>query len=65
MNISKSVKIALAKNEKSMIWLAEQLGVTRQQASVLANKNGLNTKNIEKLAAAFDMKVSEFIALGE
>lgn len=65
MNIKKSVKIALLNNDKDMWWLAERLGTTRPWASTLINKRSINQGNIEKLAAAFNMKVSEFIALGE
>lgn len=65
MNVGKSVKVAIAKSEKSVGWLATELGVGRVRASVIANSEKASQETIEKLASVFNMKVSEFIALGE
>lgn len=65
MNIGKSLKFALLKNDKNQSELAQQLGLRDQQISRLANAKSANGKTIEMLANAFDMSVSEFIALGE
>jgi len=65
MNVGKSVKIALAQNEKNVIWLAGMLGTSRVNASRIANSKTASQKSIEKVAIAFNMKPSELIALGE
>lgn len=65
MNVGKSTKIALVKNDRSQGWLAEQLGVSRQRATAIANSETVGAKILERLAAVFNMSVSEFIALGE
>ena len=65
MNIGKSTKIALVKQEKSQGWLAEQLGVTRQRATAIANSKEAGASTLERLAKVFNMTVSEFIELGE
>lgn len=65
MNVGKSVKVAIALNGKSINWLAEQLNVGRVRASVIANSERANQETIEKLASVFNLKASEFIALGE
>jgi len=64
VNMSKSIKICLATKEKNNKWFAEQLGTSGQYASRLAN--GPNAwSRVEQLAGIFNMRVSEFIALGE
>ena len=65
MDIGKSTRIALAQRDKSSSWLAELLGVTRQQISSIRKSTTANSSTIEKLAAAFELKASEFIALSE
>jgi len=41
------------------------MGLTHTWVSALANKPKASTATLEALAAQFDMKVSEFLALGE
>lgn len=65
MNIGKSTKICIAKNERNTAWLAEKLGVTSARVSAIMNATHHNTLTITKLAEAFGLSVSEFIALGE
>lgn len=65
MNVGKSLKIALAQKGMKQNALAAQLGVTTVWISRLANSEKAGTTTVEKLAAAFDMKISEFVALGE
>ena len=66
MNVRKSIKISLAYSDKSSLWLANELGVTKQQVSNMRNK-GANVRadTIERLAKVFGLSASEFIALGE
>lgn len=65
MNIGKSIKMALVKADKKQTWLADQLGVSARWVNGLANSVGASSATIERLAAVFDMKPSEFVALGE
>lgn len=65
MNIGKSIKVALAQKGMSQAELAKRMGITHTWVSALANKPKASTPTVEALAAQFDMKVSEFVALGE
>ena len=65
MNIGKSVKVALAQQEKNVAWLATQAGVTRQSAWRYSVSPDANSKTIKNLSRIFDMSESEFVALGE
>lgn len=66
MNVRKSINLALAQKDKNSLWLAERIEVSPQRLSAIKNsKSKLNMSTIEVLAKAFDMTVSEFIALGE
>lgn len=65
MNVGKSIRVALAKKGMSQKQLAEQLGMRQTSLSQLAAQTSCTGATLEKLAGAFDMKASEFVALGE
>jgi transcriptional regulator with XRE-family HTH domain len=67
MNIGRSIKVACAQKGIKQIELAEILGLTPITVSRMANNKGdaLKKETLESLAGAFNMPVSEFIALGE
>ena len=65
MNIGKSLKMALAKRDMNQTQLAAQMKCTRVWVGRLANSQSASGPTIEQLAAALEMKVSEFVALGE
>lgn len=65
MNIGKSLRIALLKNDMLQADLAARLGIHQSGISRLANRKSMSTETLERAAIAFGMKVSEFIALGE
>lgn len=66
MNISRSILMACAHEGWSQKYLSSVSGVSRTTISnLVSGKNDCRIKTLEDLAAAFDMKVSEFIALGE
>lgn len=65
MNVGKSLKIALVKKGMSQTELAKKMGVHDQWVSKLANSESAAQTTLVGLAAALDMKVSEFVALGE
>ena len=66
MNLGKSIKLALVYSNMSAIELAKRTGLSDATVSLMANNHrGASVATINKIAAAFDMKVSELIALGE
>lgn len=65
MNVGKSLKIALIKKGMSQTELAKKMGVHDQWVSKLANSESAAQTTLVGLAEALEMKVSEFVALGE
>ena len=65
MNLKKSARIGLAYKGKTQQWLAEQIGMNPDALSQAFSRNTLNSRIIEKIAKALDLKPSELIALGE
>lgn len=65
MNFGKSIKIAMLKNNMEQIDLANILGIHQSGISHMSNRESTSTKNLVRVAEAFKMKVSEFVALGE
>jgi len=65
MNVSKSIKVAMAKREMSAVQLAQALGVNRPAVSQIFMRNVVKTDMLQRMAKVFGMKVSELIALGE
>lgn len=65
MNVGKSIKHALVKRGLNQTQLAAQMNCTRVWINQLANSRSASMSTVEQLAAALDMKVSDFLALGE
>lgn len=65
MNIGKSLKMALLKNDMEQSDLAEKIGIHQSNISKISCGKTITTETLSRLAVAFDMKVSEFIAIGE
>lgn len=65
MDLKKSINVALAMTGITREELARRIGVTRPTLSTMTTRNACPSSKLEALAAAFGMKVSEFIALGE
>lgn len=65
MNVGKSINICCAKSGIKKKDLALITGFTTKHITTLSNSTECSGKAIEKLSKAFDMKVSEFIAVGE
>jgi DNA-binding Xre family transcriptional regulator len=65
MNIRISVRMSLAKQNNDLKWLADKLGVSYTRTCRIARSKNLNISTIARMAEIFDMKTSEFIALGE
>jgi Predicted transcriptional regulator len=65
MNIGKSLKIALLKNDMTQPDLASKVGIHQANISKVSCGKNITTETLERIATAFDMKVSDFIKLGE
>ena len=65
MNVGKSLKMALAKRDMNQTQLAEKLKCTQVWINRLANSDSASMATVTQLSDALDMKVSEFVALGE
>jgi len=65
MNIGKSLRLAMEKNDKSREQLASEIDRSVSYVNQLRRAESMNLDTVTMLAVAFDMKVSEFVALGE
>lgn len=65
MNLSKSIKVSLAKNGKTQAWLAREVYVSDNAISKMCTTNKINSERLQEICKVLDLKVSEFIALGE
>lgn len=65
MNLRRSIKTALVQRDMSQKDLAKKLGMLETSISQLAAQKSCTGATLQKLATAFELKVSEFIALGE
>jgi len=65
MNVGKSIKIAIVRNDRSTKWLANQMDVSITRVNQMKSQTAVNTSTLERLASVFNMQVSEFVALGE
>ena len=65
MDLRKSLRVAIASKGVRNIDVAEYLGYTPQQITNWLREGNISSQNITKLSEYFEMKASEFIALGE
>jgi len=65
MNIGKSMRIALAMRDMERQELAQLMGVTPVTVSRLIGQQTCSGSVLKNIARALEMKVSEFVALGE
>lgn len=65
MNIGKSLKMALLKNDMEQADLADKVGIHQSNISKISCGKTITTETLARLAGAFNMKVSEFVAIGE
>lgn len=65
MNVGKSIKLALVMRNMKSGELAAALGVTASTVSVMSSRPTCSGQMLIQLAQRFEMKVSEFVALGE
>ncbi len=64
MDLGKSLRVAMAKKGIKNKDLAKELGVKPQQISNWLS-GSIGKSSVESLSGHFDLKISEFIALGE
>lgn len=66
MNLAKSLKKALLERNKSQLDLAKDLGISTVHLNRLANdKAQMSPALMERISKQLDMKVSDFVSLGE
>lgn len=65
MNIKKSIRVALAQKDMTQGDLAEKIGMTASNLSLLMNRESIPTARLAQIAEALDMKVSDLLKLGE
>ena len=65
MNLRKSVMIAMAQRDMKHKDLADKVGMSQGSMSQLLGQTSCTGATLQKLADAFDLKVSDFIKLGE
>ena len=65
MNIPRSIRMCLAMCGENQAWLASQLGISHQAVSHMMKSKHASGKRIDALAAIFELKASEFVAIGE
>jgi len=65
MDAGKSLQLCLIQHGVRRDDLAKKIEVTPTYISKLCNKRDCSGSMLTKLAGAFDIKVSEFVALGE
>ena len=65
MDLSKSLRLAIASKGVKHKDLAEQLGTTSQQVSNWIKSGAIKQSSLVSISEALGLSVSEFVALGE
>lgn len=65
MDLSKSLRLAIANKGVKHKDLAKQLGTTSQQISNWLKSGAIKQSSLLPVSKALDLSVSEFVALGE
>ena len=65
MNLSKSLRVAIAKEGIKHKDLAKRIGTSSQQVSNWLKSGSIKQSSLTDICKVFNMPVSEFIALGE
>ena len=65
MDIGKSIRVACAMKDMTQKELAEASNISDATISYIVNGKSCKEQMLKNIAGAFEMKVSEFIALGE
>lgn len=65
MNLGISLKVAIAKRPLNNKMLAELIPTSPQQITNWIASGNISAKNLTRICEVLDIKVSEFVALGE
>lgn len=65
MNIGKAIRIALINKDKTQVWLADELGTTKQMVNQLCNRESAQINLINDVADKLGMPTADLLALGE
>ena len=65
MDLSKSLRLAIASKGVKHKDLAKQLGTTSQQVSNWLKSGAIKQSSLVSISKALELSVSEFVALGE
>lgn len=65
MDIGKSLKMAMLKNNMTRDEVAEKMGFHLSNVSRIVTTGVITTETLGRLAAVFNMQASDFIKLGE
>lgn len=65
MDAAKCMKIAMIKKGMSQEQLGHKIGLSQSAVSGMANRANWNCESLQRVADALDMKVSDFVKLGE
>jgi len=65
MKLERSLNIAMAIKDRDARWLSKKLRVSIAQVSAIKTSKNPTTDTLQRLADAFEMKPSEFLALSE
>lgn len=65
MDLGKAIRVALAQRDMSQTELATRMGTKGPNISLMISRGSSTTDTIKKMAEVFDMKVSDFLKLGE
>jgi len=65
MNIKKSIRVALAQKDLTQGDLAEMVGMTASNMSLLLKRDSISTARLSEIAEALNMKVVDLLKLGE
>ena len=64
-DLGRGLNIALAQRGKNRAWLADAIKRTPSEITRFAGQNWTNQREMQKMADALDLKLSELIALCE
>ena len=62
MHVGNKIKKALIDAGKTQVWLAEQLGLSRQMVNILCNKESAQTKTLNEIAKILNITTSDLIS---
>ena len=64
-DIGRSIRVAMAKQDRTNIWLAKELDVSTARISQMKKLKKVDTDVEHVLLGVFNMGYDEFVALGE